>query len=169
MSRSSSLARVVGLALAHTAAGAVAGLAAQGAGWSDFRGPTCDGHAAVGATAPLRWSEAENVRWKTAVHGRGWSTPVVGGGRVWLTTATGSGEKLSVLCIDVESGEVLRDFVLFEDDAPQRKKALAFCGHLIKHGVYFHPYHNMFLSTAHTEADIHQTLAATDQAFAALG
>jgi glutamate-1-semialdehyde 2,1-aminomutase len=68
-----------------------------------------------------------------------------------------------------QTGPVQMPAVLFEDDAPQRKKALAFCGHLIKHGVYFHPYHNMFLSTAHTEADIHQTLAATDQAFAALG
>lgn len=109
--------------MAHTAAGAVAGFAAQGADWPDFRGPTWDGHAA-GATAPLRWSEAENVKWKIAVHGRGWSTPVVDGGRAWLTTATETGEELSVLCIDVESGEVLRDFVLFEVAEPEHRNAV---------------------------------------------
>ena len=35
---------------------------------------------------PLEWSESRNVLWKTPVPGRGWSSPVVAGGRVWLTT-----------------------------------------------------------------------------------
>jgi hypothetical protein len=38
----------------------------------------------------------------------------------------------------------------------------------LKRGVYFHPYHNMFMSAAITEADVEATLAATDEAFAAL-
>ena len=68
-----------------------------------------------------------------------------------------------------QTGPAQMPAILFEDDAPDRRKGLAFCGLLIQRGVYFHPYHNMFLSTAHTEVDIQQTLAATDQAFAALG
>ena len=39
------------------------------------------------ADLPLSWSEQENVRWKTAIPGRGWSSPVVLGDRVWVTTA----------------------------------------------------------------------------------
>jgi hypothetical protein len=60
------------------------------ADWPEFRGPTGDGHApAEAAGLPLHWSETENVRWKTEIPHRGWSTPVVLGGQVWLTTATG--------------------------------------------------------------------------------
>ena len=54
--------------------------------WPAFRGPTGQGHSSeVGL--PFEWSESRNVRWKTPVPGRGWSSPVVSGGRVWLTTA----------------------------------------------------------------------------------
>ena len=58
--------------------------------------------------------------------------------------------------------------VLFEDD-PRREKGMTFCTHALKNGVYLHPSHNMFLSVAHTEADIEQALAATAKAFRALG
>ncbi len=54
--------------------------------WPQFRGPTGQGHAPDGAV-PLTWSETENVAWKAPAPGRGWSSPVVAGGRVWLTTA----------------------------------------------------------------------------------
>lgn len=54
--------------------------------WTDFRGPTGQGHAGK-RDLPLRWSESENVTWKQAVPGRGWSSPVVLDGKVWMTTA----------------------------------------------------------------------------------
>lgn len=92
--------------------------------WPEYRGPGRDGHAPSDADPPLRWSEDENVRWKTAVHGRGWSSPVVGEGRVWLTTADPEGHALSVLCVDLETGEVLLDRVLFEVDEPQERNDL---------------------------------------------
>jgi glutamate-1-semialdehyde 2,1-aminomutase len=57
---------------------------------------------------------------------------------------------------------------MFEDD-PKAEKGMAFCGLAIKEGVFLHPWHNMFLSTAHTEEDIGQTLEATDRAFRQLG
>src|SRR5437762_2381194 len=66
------------------------------ADWPEFRGPSGDGQvAAPGDTKPiglpLHWSETNNVKWKTAIPHRGWSTPVVMQGQVWLTTATDDG------------------------------------------------------------------------------
>ena len=61
--------------------------AARGEDWPQFRGPGGQGHSAEQGV-PLEWSESRNVVWKTAVPGLGWSSPVVAGGRVWLTTAT---------------------------------------------------------------------------------
>ena len=67
-----------------------------------------------------------------------------------------------------QSGPPQMPTVMFEDD-PNADKGKAFCIHALHHGVYLHPWHNMFLSTAHTEADIEQALAATARAFEALG
>lgn len=55
--------------------------------WPQFRGPTGQGIARA-TDLPLRWSETENVVWKTPIVGRGWSSPVVLGDQIWLTTAT---------------------------------------------------------------------------------
>jgi outer membrane protein assembly factor BamB len=54
--------------------------------WPQFRGPRGDGHADA-QHVPTVWSEAEHIVWKAAAPGRGWSSPVVGDGLVWLTTA----------------------------------------------------------------------------------
>jgi outer membrane protein assembly factor BamB len=54
--------------------------------WPQFRGPRGDGRSAA-VDLPLTWSETENIVWKKAVPGRGWSSPVVVGEYVWLTTA----------------------------------------------------------------------------------
>ena len=59
--------------------------------WPQFRGPTGQGHSTERGL-PLEWSESRNVVWKTPVPGRGWSSPVVAGGRVWLTTR-GQGQR----------------------------------------------------------------------------
>src|SRR5208337_4121300 len=76
--------------------------------WPEFRGPYGNGHATAADEAkpaglPLRWSETENVKWKTPIPCCGWSTPVVLGGQVWLTTATEDGDDFFVLCLDAES------------------------------------------------------------------
>ncbi|MEM7305894.1 MAG: PQQ-binding-like beta-propeller repeat protein [Planctomycetota bacterium] len=87
--------------------------------WPDFRGPSWDGHVPSAAKPPLAWSEDDNVVWKTAIHGRGWSTPVVWDGQIWITTATETGDELSALALDAETGEVLFDRVLFEVEDPK--------------------------------------------------
>ncbi|MBN1443881.1 MAG: PQQ-binding-like beta-propeller repeat protein [Planctomycetes bacterium] len=89
-----------------------------GPAWPEYRGPRQDGYAAA-TRLPLEWSEAKNVRWKTAMHDRGWSSPVVSERKVWLTTATEDGKELFVIAVDRESGEVLLDRKLFDVESPR--------------------------------------------------
>ena len=54
--------------------------------WPQWRGPLANGVSPT-ATPPLEWSETSNVRWKVEIPGRGSSTPVVWGNRLYLSTA----------------------------------------------------------------------------------
>jgi outer membrane protein assembly factor BamB len=87
---------------------------AQPQDWSQFRGPTGQGHSSE-TGLPLEWSETRNVLWKTDLRGRGWSSPVVSGGRVWLTTAVAEsgGASLRAVAFDVESGRELVNVEVF--------------------------------------------------------
>ena len=77
--------------------------------WPEFRGPTGQGHSTERGL-PLEWSETRNVAWKVPVPGRGWSSPVVANGRVWLTTATdANGGSLRLLSYDVATGRTVTD------------------------------------------------------------
>lgn len=94
------------------------------ADWPEFRGPWGDGHAwAPGDTnligLPLNWSETNNITWKTAIPFRGWSTPVVMGGQVWLTTATEAGNDYFAICVDKDSGKILFNEKIFHADQPE--------------------------------------------------
>ncbi len=64
---------------------------AQDIAWPQFRGPDAN---PVGAHARLadRWSKTENVEWSQEIPGRGWSSPIVTGGRVYVTTVTTEGK-----------------------------------------------------------------------------
>jgi outer membrane protein assembly factor BamB len=105
-----------------------------GDNWPEFRGPTGDGHSdATGL--PLHWSETENIRWKTAIHDKGWSSPVIWGKKVWMTTATADGKKLFVICVDRDTGKILHDIELFDVAKP------AFC----------HPFNSYASSTPAVE------------------
>lgn len=86
--------------------------------WTSFRGPTDQGHA-DSARLPVRWSERENVVWKTPLAGKAWSSPVIWGGRIWLTNATPDGKELSVLCLDKCTGKILLDKCLYHVAEPQ--------------------------------------------------
>jgi outer membrane protein assembly factor BamB len=86
--------------------------------WPQFRGPDGTGRADA-ASVPLTWSEDQHVTWKTAIHGKGWSSPVILDNQIWLTTATADGRELSALALDRASGRILRDLKLFTVDTPQ--------------------------------------------------
>jgi len=81
--------------------------------WPQFRGPDGQGHSAERGI-PFQWSSTRNVVWKVPVPGRGWSSPIVANGRVWLTTATsGRDGALRLLAYDVGSGRQALDVEVF--------------------------------------------------------
>jgi len=80
--------------------------AVAGDDWPQFRGP--DARGVSEGKPPTEWSETENVRWKTELPGRGVSSPVVFGQRVYVSCATGTkGERLHTVCCDLASGRIL--------------------------------------------------------------
>jgi outer membrane protein assembly factor BamB len=112
---------VTSLATLLTSAGIVSCRRAS-ADWPEFRGPAGMGHA-QSAGLPLRWSETDNVAWKTPLPGLGWSSPVVHRGRVYVTTATETaddGRSLRLLCLDAATGRMLWDRELFSQPGPVR-------------------------------------------------
>ena len=96
-------------------------IAADDLNWPQFRGPSGDG-TTTSTKLPLRWSEEagnQAIRWKTAVHGKAWSSPVIWGKQLWVTSATEDGRELFVLCVDPETGRIIQDQKLFDVDKPQ--------------------------------------------------
>jgi outer membrane protein assembly factor BamB len=89
--------------------------------WPQFRGPSGQGQ--VTATGlPVEWSETVNVRWKTPVPGLGWSSPVVGHGHVWLTTAVTEGTEASLrmIAFDPATGRAVQNVELFRVRNPRQ-------------------------------------------------
>ncbi|NOS70673.1 MAG: PQQ-binding-like beta-propeller repeat protein [Verrucomicrobia bacterium] len=100
------------------------GVSSAKADWTDFRGPHGDGNvSASGDTKligfPLNWSETNNIKWKTEIPFRGWSTPIVQGGQVWVTTATEQGNDYFAICLDKENGKILFNEKVFHTDNPE--------------------------------------------------
>jgi outer membrane protein assembly factor BamB len=99
----------------------VVGSTAASADWPQFRGPTAQGHADK-ADPPVTWGPTKNVRWRTPIAGTGWSSPVVVGGRVYVTTAVPASEEkkasqsLRALCLDAATGAVVWDVEVFLQD-----------------------------------------------------
>jgi outer membrane protein assembly factor BamB len=101
------------LALSAMASGAL------GDQWPEFRGPTGQGHS-LEHGIPIEWSESRNVAWKVPVSGAGWSSPVIAGGRVWLTTAVDAagGVSLRAIAFDETTGREAVNVELFHLERP---------------------------------------------------
>jgi outer membrane protein assembly factor BamB len=82
--------------------------------WPQFRGPTGQGHSSERGI-PVEWSETQNIAWKVPVRGRGWSSPTVANGRIWITTAVAErgGASLRAVAFDVETGRELLNVEVF--------------------------------------------------------
>src|SRR4029453_8652063 len=100
----------------------------QAADWPQFRGPSGDGHATA-KNLPTTWNETTNVAWKTPIPGKGWSSPSLVRGRLYLTTAVpveadsaSSDLSLRALCVDAASGSILWDHEVFLEEAAQAPK-----------------------------------------------
>ena len=87
--------------------------------WNQFRGPR-GGGTSDAKSLPVEFGETKNVRWKTPIHDEGWSSCVVWGNQIWLTTAHRSGKQLFAICVDLESGEIVHDIKVFDVADPQK-------------------------------------------------
>lgn len=88
--------------------------------WTHFRGSGLNGIAEAG-DFPIEWGEDSGIVWKTAIHGRGWSSPVVHGDQVWVTTAAADGKQLYAVCADFNTGKILHDILVFTLESSVRK------------------------------------------------
>jgi outer membrane protein assembly factor BamB len=86
--------------------------------WPAFRGPAANGQAAA-TNLPAKFGNGEHVAWKTAIHGRGWSSPVVWEKQIWMTTATEDGKKMFAVAVDLDSGKIVHDVLVFENADPR--------------------------------------------------
>src|SRR6185312_17525712 len=89
------------------------GLVIADPGWPEFRGPHGQG-VSDAKSLPLKWGETESVSWHTPIHGRAWSSPVIEGERIWLSSATPDGKELFGICVDLKSGKIIQEVKLFE-------------------------------------------------------
>lgn len=89
------------------------------ADWTQFRGPTGQGHAEV-SDLPVTWSESENLAWKVALPGNGWSQPVVANNQIFITTAVareqGKTTSLRAMCLNAVDGQTIWDTEVFQKD-----------------------------------------------------
>ena len=128
----------------HLTVGAFLGLSftLAAADWPQWRGPDGQGHADA-KDLPVSWSEKENIAWKRELPGRGWSSPVIMAGQVWMTSAVETAAKpedaarrtkenksgqnltvldavsLHVLAVDLATGEITHDEEVLKEREPQ--------------------------------------------------
>jgi outer membrane protein assembly factor BamB len=74
--------------------------------WPGWRGPRRDGTSAE-TNIPLRWSQTENILWRAPIPGKGHSSPIVWGDRIFVTTCLEKDEKRLLLCLNRADGKVL--------------------------------------------------------------
>jgi len=117
-------------------------VAAAQAHWPQWRGPGAQGHSSA-KNIPLHWSESSNIVWKTEIPGRGWSSPVMEGDEIWVTTAietpakpedaerrlkTNTGDQpltlleqveLRAVCVNRSTGRLVGNHLLMIEKEPQ--------------------------------------------------
>jgi outer membrane protein assembly factor BamB len=86
--------------------------------WNQFRGANGDG-ISLATDLPVEFSETKNLRWRIPIHDKGWSSPVVWGDQIWLTTAREDGSELFAVCVGVNSGKIIHDIKVFDVPQPQ--------------------------------------------------
>ena len=85
--------------------------------WPEYRGPLGNGHADADSL-PTSIDESV-VKWKTPIPGKGWSSPVVSGDKIWMTTANEEGTRLSVVCVDRTTGKMILNKPVFRNNKPE--------------------------------------------------
>jgi len=113
--------------------------------WPDFRGADGQGHSDAKGL-PVEWSDSKNVAWKSTIPGKGWSSPVISGDEIWMTTAVeatkpdegtppssddykspkpGPGTLISAkplslraVCVSLSSGKIIKNVEVFFIEKP---------------------------------------------------
>ena len=90
--------------------------------WPGWRGANSDNHAPEDTNVPIRWDleSGSNIVWKTAIPGRGHSSPIVIGEMIFLTTAEAEKQTQSLLKFDRKNGQLMDQWVLHRGTLPRR-------------------------------------------------
>jgi outer membrane protein assembly factor BamB len=94
----------------------------QDKNWTHFRG-TAMNSVSTTTGIPLKW-EGSAIKWKTEIHGKGHSSPVVFGNQIWITTGTPDGKELYAVCTDFQSGKILYDIKVFTPESLEGKHSI---------------------------------------------
>ncbi len=95
----------------------------KGGEWTHFRGSDLRG-ISLDKSAPVSWTERDNIAWKSPMEGRGWSSPVAYNAQVWYTDATRDGKEMFAICTDFNTGENLFNVKVFQPDTLYRKHSI---------------------------------------------
>jgi outer membrane protein assembly factor BamB len=94
----------------------------QNKNWTFFRGSNLNGIAETG-NIPMKWDDS-NIKWKTEIHDRGLSSPVIYGNQIWVTTAKPDGKELYAVAVDFNTGKIIYDINVFTPEAGGGKHSL---------------------------------------------
>jgi outer membrane protein assembly factor BamB len=97
-------------------------VSSQEKNWTQFRGSNLNGMA-ISENIPLKWDESV-IKWKTEIHDKGYSSPVVYNNQIWVTTATTDGKKLYAVCLDYQTGKIIYDLLVFTPEVVEGKHSL---------------------------------------------
>ncbi len=117
--------------------------------WPQWRGPHMDG-SAPGTNLPAAIDPAKNIRWATTLPGPGYSTPVIAGGRVFLTSQQRGTDNYVGLCLDAHTGTLLWQEVIGSDPRKSPRNILATPSPVVGGESVFFLFGNGDLAAMHT-------------------
>ncbi|HUX56418.1 MAG TPA: PQQ-binding-like beta-propeller repeat protein [Bacteroidales bacterium] len=94
----------------------------QDKNWTHFRGSNLNGMTAD-ENIPLKWDDSV-IKWKTEIHDRGYSSPVVYNNQIWVTTAKSDGKELYAVCVNYQTGKIIYDIKVFTPEEVEGKHSL---------------------------------------------
>ncbi len=77
--------------------------------WTHFRGTHLNG-ISEDQNVPVIWNDSTNMIWKTDIQGKGWSSPVMFGDQIWVTSASEDGKQMAGICLDFNSGKLIYQY-----------------------------------------------------------
>ena len=109
--------------LALTVFAGIQPVKSQQINWTHFRGTNLNG-ISDDEHVPITWNDSTNIIWKTGIQGKGWSSPVVFGDQVWVTSASENGKQMAGICLDFNTGKLIYNINLFHPDSTYPKHTI---------------------------------------------